>query len=114
MSMRRARTLPIGAEAQRGTRPVGCYPPNDLQLYDMAGNVRGSTGIAPTPTARATATSAITRPRQRLRIVRGGSWVTHDVDQRAALIAKVPPDTYAYASASGLSYSDDGTEGERA
>ena len=36
----RANFLPDPAlKRHRGTRPVGCYPPNDLQLYDMAGNV---------------------------------------------------------------------------
>src|SRR5688572_8407837 len=36
----RANFLPDPAlKRHRGTRPVGCYPPNTLQLYDMAGNV---------------------------------------------------------------------------
>jgi formylglycine-generating enzyme required for sulfatase activity len=45
-----------------------------------------------------------------LRIVRGGSWVTHDVDQlRCAHRHKVPPDTYAYSIGFRVVYSDDGT-----
>ena len=45
-----------------------------------------------------------------LRVVRGGSWVTHDVDQlRCAHRHKVPPDTYAYSIGFRVVYSDDGT-----
>jgi formylglycine-generating enzyme len=48
-----------------------------------------------------------------LRVVRGGSWVTHDVDQlRCAHRHKVPPDTYAYSIGFRVVYSDDGTETE--
>ena len=46
-----------------------------------------------------------------LRVVRGGSWVTHDVDQlRCAHRHKVPPDTYAYSIGFRVVYSDDGSE----
>ncbi len=49
-----------------------------------------------------------------LRIVRGGSWVTHDVDQlRCAHRHKVPPDTYAYSIGFRVVYSDDGSPGRR-
>ena len=45
-----------------------------------------------------------------LRIVRGGSWVTHDVAQlRCAHRHKVPPDTYAYSIGFRVVYSDDGS-----
>ena len=45
-----------------------------------------------------------------LRLVRGGSWVTHDVDQlRCAHRHKVPPDTYAYSIGFRVVYSDDGS-----
>ena len=47
-----------------------------------------------------------------LRLVRGGSWVTHDVDQlRCAHRHKVPPDTYAYSIGFRVVYSDDGSGG---
>ena len=82
-SIRRARTFfPIPRlKKHRGTRPVGCYPANDFELYDMSGNVwewvadwyRADTyrdGESRNP--RGPASGA-------LRIVRGGSWVTHDV-----------------------------------
>jgi formylglycine-generating enzyme len=42
-----------------------------------------------------------------LRIVRGGSWVTHDVSQlRCAHRHKVPPDTYTYSIGFRVVYSD--------
>jgi formylglycine-generating enzyme required for sulfatase activity len=97
----RANFLPDPAlKRHRGTRPVGCYPPNEFQLYDMAGNVwqwvsdwyqatayRSSEPRNPAGPASGT-----------LRIVRGGSWVTHDVEQlRCAHRHTVPPDTYAYS-----------------
>jgi formylglycine-generating enzyme len=97
----------------RGTRPVGCYPPNTLQLYDMAGNVWQ--WVADWYRADAYREEDRRNPRGpgsgSLRIVRGGSWVTHDVDQlRCAHRHKVPPDTYAYSIGFRVVYSDDGTE----
>ena len=103
----------------RGTRPVGCYAPNDLQLYDMAGNVwqwvadwyradayRRTNGDTRNPRGPGSGS---------LRIVRGGSWVTHDVDQlRCAHRHKVPPDTYAYSIGFRVVYSDDGASHETA
>jgi sulfatase modifying factor 1 len=42
-----------------------------------------------------------------LRIVRGGSWVTHDVSQlRCAHRHKVPTDTYAYSIGFRVAYSE--------
>ena len=42
-----------------------------------------------------------------LRIIRGGSWVTHDVSQlRCAHRHKVPADTYAYSIGFRVVYSD--------
>ena len=43
-----------------------------------------------------------------LRIVRGGSWVTHDVAQiRCAHRHKVPSDTYAYSIGFRVAYSEE-------
>jgi sulfatase modifying factor 1 len=114
----RANFLPDPAlKRHRGTRPVGCYPPNDLQLYDMAGNVWQWVADWYRADAYRTHNGDPRNPRGpgsgSLRIVRGGSWVTHDVDQlRCAHRHKVPPDTYAYSIGFRVVYSDDGTEGE--
>ncbi len=96
----------------RGTRPVGCYPPNGLQLYDMSGNVWQ--WVADWYRADAYNGGESRNPRGpgsgTLRVVRGGSWVTHDVDQlRCAHRHKVPPDTYAYSIGFRVVYSDDGS-----
>ena len=43
----------------------------------------------------------------RLRVVRGGAWVTHDVLQlRCANRHKVPADTYTYSIGFRVAYSD--------
>ena len=109
----RANFLPDPAlKRHRGTRPVGCYPPNTLQLYDMAGNVWQ--WVADWYRADAYRGDDRRNPRGpgsgTLRVVRGGSWVTHDVDQlRCAHRHKVPPDTYAYSIGFRVVYSDDGS-----
>lgn len=97
---------------QRGTQPVGSYPPNDLNLYDMAGNVWQ--WVADWYRADAYRAGDRRNPRGpgtgALRIVRGGSWVTHDLNQlRCAHRHKVPPDTYTYSIGFRVVYSDDGT-----
>ena len=110
----RANFLPDPAlKRHRGTRPVGCYAPNGLQLYDMAGNVWQ--WVADWYRPDAYRTEERRNPRGpgtgSMRIVRGGSWVSHDVDQlRCAHRHKVPPDTYAYSIGFRVVYSDDGSE----
>jgi formylglycine-generating enzyme required for sulfatase activity len=106
----RSNFLPdVGLKRMRGTRPVGTYPPNPFGLHDMAGNVwewvadwyqadAYGGGDAVNPTGPVTGT---------LRVLRGGSWVTHDVRQlRCAHRHKVPPDTYAYSIGFRVAYSD--------
>jgi len=85
---------------QRGTRPVGTYPPNAFGLCDAIGNVwewvsdwYGSDyyggGAMSDPRGPAAGS---------MRIVRGGSWVNDDPTMlRCAYRHKVPPDTYAYS-----------------
>ncbi len=110
----RANFLPDPAlKRHRGTRPVACYPPNGWQLYDMAGNVWQ--WVADWYRAAEYHSDERCNPRGpvhgSMRIVRGGSWVTHDVDQlRCAYRHKVPPDTYSYSIGFRVVYSDDGTE----
>ncbi|MEO8680244.1 MAG: formylglycine-generating enzyme family protein [Vicinamibacterales bacterium] len=110
----RANFLPDPAlKRHRGTRPVGCYPPNALELYDMSGNVWE--WVADWYRADAYRNADDRNPRGpgsgTLRLVRGGSWVTHDVQQlRCAHRHKVPPDTYAYSIGFRVVYSDDGSD----
>jgi formylglycine-generating enzyme len=92
------------------TRPVGSYPPNGLNLYDMAGNVWE--WVADWYRPDAYRDSDVRNPRGpqsgALRVVRGGSWVTHDVAQlRCAHRHKVPTDTYAYSIGFRVVYSGD-------
>lgn len=93
----------------RGTCPVGSYPPNGFGLYDMAGNVWE--WVADWYAPDAYRHGHVRNPRGpvdgSLRLLRGGSWVTHDVFQlRCAHRHKVPPDTYAYSIGFRVAYSD--------
>jgi sulfatase modifying factor 1 len=106
----RSNFLPdVGLKRMRGTRPVGTYPPNPFGLHDMAGNVwewvadwyqadayAGGDAVNPSGPVAGT-----------LRVLRGGSWVTHDVLQlRCSHRHKVPPDTYAYSIGFRVAYTD--------
>jgi formylglycine-generating enzyme required for sulfatase activity len=95
---------------QRGTRAVGSFPPNAFDLYDMAGNVWE--WVADWYRPDGYRYSDPRNPRGpstgRLRLVRGGSWVTHDVLQlRCAHRHKVPPDTYAYSIGFRVAYTEE-------
>ena len=105
----RANYLPDpGLKRQRGTRPVGSYPPNGFGLYDMAGNV--GEWVADWYRADAYAhEGGEARPAAPglLRLLRGGSWVSHDVQQlRCAHRHKVPLDSYAYSIGFRVVYSE--------
>jgi sulfatase modifying factor 1 len=95
-------------KAERGTAPVGIYPANGFQLYDMAGNVWEwvSDWYAPNYYERAQYLNPQGPEGGLMRIVRGGAWVNADGRYlRCAYRHKVPPDSYAYSIGFRVAYS---------
>jgi formylglycine-generating enzyme required for sulfatase activity len=107
----RANFLPDpGLKRHRGTRAVGSYPPNGFDMYDMSGNVWEwvADWYRPDAYRHTDARNPRGPSTGRLRLVRGGSWVTHDVLQlRCAHRHKVPSDTYTYSIGFRVSYTDE-------
>ncbi len=83
-----------------GTTPVGRYPANGYALYDTSGNVWEWVADWYQPDYYRSADRLNPRGPDEgsSRLVRGGSWVCHDVRfLRCAHRHPVPPDTYAYS-----------------
>jgi formylglycine-generating enzyme required for sulfatase activity len=101
-----------GLKHRANTTPVGRYPPNRFNLYDVTGNVWEWVADWYSPDAYRTGEPRNPRgPAHGVcRVVRGGSWVTHDVRQlRCAHRHRVPADTYVYSIGFRVVYSDDGS-----
>jgi formylglycine-generating enzyme required for sulfatase activity len=105
----RARYLPhAGAKTTHSTAPVGSYPPNGFDLYDMAGNVWEwvSDWYSPDYYQRGQYLNPRGPDAGILRILRGGAWVNADDRYlRCSCRHKVPPDSYAYSIGFRIAYS---------
>jgi formylglycine-generating enzyme required for sulfatase activity len=95
-------------KTKRGTKPVGSYPCNGYELFDMAGNVWQ--WVSDWYDADYYPASEYRNPQGppfgRFRCVRGGSWLNDDVSfLRCAHRHEVPADTYAYSIGFRVAYS---------
>src|SRR4051812_15036111 len=95
------------SKSGRGTAPVGSYPPNGFQLFDMAGNVWEwvSDWYAPAYYSHAGYLNPQGPEAGLMRIVRGGSWVNSESRYlRCACRHKIPPDSYSYSIGFRVAY----------
>jgi len=95
------------AKPLRGTQPVGTYPSNGYNLYDIIGNVWEwvSDWYQPDIYAEPVRRNPRGPATGMLRVLRGGSWVVHDHRMlRTSYRHKVPPDTYAYSIGFRVAY----------
>jgi formylglycine-generating enzyme required for sulfatase activity len=97
-----------GLKRMRGTRPVGTFPANGFGLFDVTGNVWEWVADWYAPDYRTLGDTNPAGPVSgTMRLLRGGSWVTHDPSQlRCAYRHKVPPDTYAYSVGFRVAYTE--------
>jgi len=105
----RAHFLPdASAKSERGTAPVGLYPPNAFEIHDAAGNVWEwvSDWYSPNYYQHAEYINPQGPETGIMRIVRGGAWVNADSQYlRCAYRHKIPPDSYAYSIGFRIAYS---------
>jgi formylglycine-generating enzyme required for sulfatase activity len=83
-----------------GTTPCRAFPPNGYGVFDIVGNVWEwvQDWYAPVAYAAPRRSNPGGPATGRLRIVRGGGWLSADVRMlRCSHRHKVPPDTYSYA-----------------
>ena len=89
-----------GNRARHGTLPCRAFPPNGYGIFDIVGNVWE--WVQDWYAAEAYAAMPRSNPAGpgggRLRLVRGGGWLSADVRMlRCSHRHKVPPDTYSYS-----------------
>jgi sulfatase modifying factor 1 len=92
----------------RGTQPVGSFPANAYNVFDMIGNVWEwvSDWYQPDTYTDRLRHNPPGPPSGTLRVLRGGAWVVHDPHMlRISYRHKVPPDTYAYSIGFRIAYS---------
>lgn len=96
------------SKQHRGTQPVGTYPPNAYNVFDVIGNVWEwvADWYQPDVYTDRLRHNPTGPPNGMLRVLRGGAWVVHDPNMlRTAYRHKVPPDTYAYSIGFRIAYS---------
>lgn len=104
-----AHFLPASSvKSERGTAPVGSYPPNGFDLHDMAGNVWEwvADWYSPGYYERAQYVNPQGPETGLMRVVRGGAWVNDDGRfLRCAYRHKLPPDSYSYSIGFRIAFS---------